>query len=158
MGADINFYVEKYNKESNKWEYIYILDKDKEIIDWYPRDYDLFGILANVRGEVLRGFTQEKGLPETADPAILKEYDCGYFYGATWYTMSELLIGKKFLELKIREQWLKYKLTCEDIETIEEIEYTLASFNNFISLVDMVAYYNAAYDSDNIRVIVWFDD
>lgn len=155
MGADIHFFTEKYNKESNQWEYICLRDKDENIINWYVRNYELFGMLAGVRADELDGFTQVKGLPRDFDESLTKVYDNNdYFHSATWYTMAELLLGKKCLELTIKEKQLKN----EDAGLIVELEYSLEVFKHFIYFIDLIAYYNGAYDANDVRVTVWFDN
>jgi hypothetical protein len=121
MGCDIHSYAEK--KVNGKWEMIkkafpnpyYQEGKENKIdedgYEWNPqftdqpykgRNYDLFGILADVRngrgfagiktGEGFSPIAEPKGLPEDVSPEIKKESDGwnGDGHSHSYFTLKEL--------------------------------------------------------------------
>ena len=57
MGTDIHVKTEAYNKETGKWEKLYLYSYDnllnggmREVDAYSTRNYELFSILAGVRG------------------------------------------------------------------------------------------------------------
>lgn len=58
---------------------------------WYRgRNYDLFAVLANVRGNG-DDFTEERGVPDDASPQYKQEADCVDWHSHTWYTVDEMV-------------------------------------------------------------------
>lgn len=80
MGCDIHCFVEKHNKETNKWEetkgnFSYFGQEDWELdyIDtpFYWRDYTMFAIFANVRnGGKVKPISFPKGLPKDVSDKV----------------------------------------------------------------------------------------
>ena len=95
MGTDIHLYVEHYNKESKRWENLFLYKKSSEgeflPVDIYDgRDYDLFGLLAGVRS-VIDPFVLPRGVPEDMSCEVSKAYGDGEcYYAPTWYDYCEL--------------------------------------------------------------------
>lgn len=55
------------------------------------RDYNLFGVLANVRGSPDPNFTEaNRGIPADASPEYMAYFDAD-MHSPTWYTLTELL-------------------------------------------------------------------
>lgn len=155
MGADIHVYLERLNKKDKAWEPVYIYNQDKENVEYYYRDYCLFGLLAGVRGENLEDFTCVRGLPGDVSTFVQSEYDkySEDFHGATWYTYYELLHMKKYLELakKIVAK------NDDDNFYVYDIECQYNSIRDFIMFIQVICAINSVYNMDNLRVIVWFD-
>ena len=95
MGCDIYLYVEHYNKESKRWENLFLYKKSSEgeflPVDIYDgRDYDLFGLLAGVLS-VIDPFVLPRGVPEDMSCEVSKAYGDGEcYYAPTWYDYCEL--------------------------------------------------------------------
>lgn len=159
MGTDIHFYVEKINNK-NKWEYIYIKDKEDKIISNYMRDYNLFNLLANVRGEGHEDLTKLRGLPYNLSSEINAEYekDKSCYHSKTWYMLSELYSMKKFLELEKENKLLSPEYLPEDkIALKEDYEDLIDSLNNFCALMQFIGFEHSMFSLDKLRVVVWFD-
>lgn len=100
MGCDIHFYVEKKNPEgkwesADTWKREYgMLDVPNEKAFYDGRNYDLFGMLADVRngthGEEYTPISNDlKGVPADASAGYKKAGEDGHSH--TWYLLSELL-------------------------------------------------------------------
>lgn len=159
MGADMHFYVEKINAE-NKWEYIYLTDKNGNIISYYSRNYQLFGLLGGVRAIEHNILTRVRYLPFDVSDAVKEEHDkyepdCHH---STWYTLSELYFMKEYLKLEQKNMLL----SDYDEETKEEMNYEydslLTSLQNFCTIIDFIADTYWSFDPEKTRVILWFDN
>ena len=160
MGADIHMYVEKLNND-NEWEYIYIKDKDNNIVAWYPRDYTLFGLLAEVRREGYDDLTKVQGLPYNMSDEVNQAYEeyKDDYHSATWYMLSELDSMRQYLIMK-RENIILSNLHAQEekVQLKEEYESIIGSLTSFCNAVEFICSTNSAYSPDKARVIVWFDN
>jgi hypothetical protein len=100
----------------------------KELRDYYDeRNYDLFGVLAGVRGDVDPEFTEDRGLPADLSHDVREEHDTGY-HSETWYTLAELLDYFRGHKRRFAEFW-------KALQAIKKLHK----------------------DAAQIRVVVWFD-
>lgn len=151
MGADIHAYIERRNPETNKWEELGLYRKDDEEfnqVDFYDgRDYELFSILAGVRGwhEPL---VMRRGVPDDMSDTVAKRY---YEYrdswhSATWYDYCELLA---------------YANSNNDnvIEVIDDTGEKYNLLSGFMQCVNFVlnAYHKWYPNPNEVRIIMWFD-
>lgn len=108
MGCDIHIYCEKYNDEKEKWESLSLYKKKEdggfEPISIYDgRDYELFGLLAGVRGNshFFSGgcgyIVAPRGIPSDLSQYVQNEWECGkdedgrqWWHTPTWYSFCEL--------------------------------------------------------------------
>ena len=149
MGCDIHIYAEaKINGlwtpigsvfTSKHYEYESSGDKEKEIVylgvaePYEGRNYRLFSILADVRGEG-PAIIDCRGFPKDASDFVKKEYDgLGYdAHSAHYYFLNELIENKN-----------RFEICNEFLQTI----------NDLSGLADM---YNINYQ--DVRVVFWFDN
>lgn len=167
MGADMHVFVEKKNN-NNEWEYIYLKNKEDDIVQCYFRNYLLFGALANVRAPEVIGFTKaNRGLPDNVSQEIYNKYEeVSYFHNVTWYSFSELRMFKQYIEKDLEISKEKFEIAkqnnANDLEWIEEDYYwnkdLAEAFNNFLFFLSIIADFNYVYNDDILRVIVWFDN
>lgn len=170
MGADIHVYIEAVNNDG-EWEEIYLLDKDGDKVTWYPRDYSLFGLLGEVRGEGIEGYTQVmSGLPYDVSETILNEYKKyeSSFFGATYYSLRDLCLFVQHLEEQINNLMKDYQLAlfaCKDKEWAGNIAEEIKLYEEykgalvpFVSWITHVAYFNAFFSTNQVRTIIWFDN
>lgn len=149
MGTDARYFVE--HKKEGKWEYVPEIECD-------PRDYQLFGLLANVRvhdlpliGERLK-ITPKDLSPHVYDFNISNcDWDSAWGYG-NWLSLQELVDfdwNALFREGEAPD-W-------DESFTGEKGTYTYADrFNYFIEgMVEPMK----ALDSDfnNLRIIIFFN-
>lgn len=108
MGADIHVYLERYNKESKRWEHLSLYKKnDDDSFDpiqvYNSRNYELFGLLAGVRGsshffsECYGYIVEPRGIPEDISSYARLEWEKGkdedgtqWWHTPTWYDFCEL--------------------------------------------------------------------
>ena len=101
MGTDISVHIEKRNKETGKWEDLYLYRKNKdgefERCFIYPgRNYELFSLLSEVNSFHWPlsnpGYLVEpRGLPEDISDYTRECWGDGTnYFGATWYDYQEL--------------------------------------------------------------------
>lgn len=108
MATDIHFYCEHYNEESKRWESLSLYKKKDDggfapVPIYDGRDYELFGLLAGVRGgSCLLGnrygyITEPRGIPSDMSVTTQKAWEEGieddghqWWHGATWYDYCEL--------------------------------------------------------------------
>lgn len=87
MGCDIHLFVER--KIGNNWRMV--VDKFDQ-----PRNYSLFGLLADVRNHNIPTIKPPAGIPKDVSKGIAKQWDMDKQDGHTpsFYTLSELLAVK----------------------------------------------------------------
>lgn len=108
MGCDIHVTLERYNKESKRWEPLNLYKKNPddtfEPIPVYDgRNYELFGLLAGVRGSshFFKGgygyIVEPRGLPEDMSSYAQFKWEEGkdedgrvWWHTPTWYDFCEL--------------------------------------------------------------------
>ena len=111
MGTDIHVCVEK--KTSEGWEVVkgenpYYTPDSKHENNKYcyegwlynSRNYDLFGMLANIRngsgfagcdtGEGFKPISNPKGLPKDISEELKNHFDSAYYHSLSWLTLKEL--------------------------------------------------------------------
>lgn len=179
MGRDITTYAEVRDNETNTWHILPIKRKtthyvasdpekphilDKKEYEWVyaspytSRNYDLFEILNgdayNAILDYPRGFPPDvseevKDLHEEWYDTDFERYIC---FDETWYTLAELEAA-----LSNKDKYPKWeKWVDEDGKKHKEagIRWDLKQFVNsvryFVSL-------SGWYDSNDVRVIMWFD-
>ena len=94
MGCDIHLRVEVKDSDGN-WTDGNIYDSNKEALEFYTgRNYDLFGILADVRNEHFLGpISEPRGIPDDI-VEINRDYMDDYgLHSQTWFTLQELLVS-----------------------------------------------------------------
>lgn len=169
MGADMHFYVE-YKDDKGEWKYISLLDNDGDPISYYYRNYQLFGLLAEVRALGIPGFTKEHcSVPADLSEEVKKEWqhweDDAHSF--TLYYLSELHMFIKYLQLETEKEKLQYNFNKivnneDDIYLGESIHETVESYKileNFGYFINLVLYFNNVYvDDNNVRIIMWFDN
>lgn len=107
MGCDIHLFVEK--KVGDKWESCDSWEKSEFGGVWVPftkrfyadRNYDLFGILANVRngygfagcdtGEGFEPISQPRGIPDDASKEVSRKIYGGGLHSHSWLTLREIM-------------------------------------------------------------------
>lgn len=108
MGCDIHVFIEHYNEESKRWENLSLYKKKDdggfETVPVYDgRDYELFDLLAGVRGvshffcNGLGYLVEPRGLPNDMSVTTQKTWEYGvdegghtYWHTPTWYDYCEL--------------------------------------------------------------------
>lgn len=141
MGCDIHVFLEKRNKDTNQWESMSLYKKNSdntyEPIPVYDgRNYELFGLLAGVRGSshfFSGGYgyiVEPRGLPSDLSPYTQNEWEKGkdesgrqWWHTPTWYDFCELetyaYLLKDFDET-IKEKNRTIHLLEEEIEKLHE--------------------------------------
>lgn len=183
MGCDIHTYVEHYNKESKRWENLSLYKKDKDgtfsTIDIYDgRDYELFGILAGVRGTA-GSFVMPRGVPDDLSCEVSNKYGDGeYFHTPTWYDYCELnayeyMMHDSYKELrekskKIEQLENQFRHMTEFVPREEDAiieddydEYDIA--DRFVGFMNCIRTVLDAYElwypkPGEVRVVMWFDN
>lgn len=185
MGCDIFVHLEHYNKESKRWENLSLYKKDTDgtfkSVDVYDgRDYELFGILAGVRG-CNSPFVYPRGVPDDLSCEVSNRYGDGeYFHTPTWYDYCELNAYEKMMsdsykelrkkskeieqlkkQLKQMTQFIQREEAEEDIVIEDDYdEYDIAErltgFMNCIRTI-LEAYEIWNPKPGDVRVIMWFD-
>ena len=161
MGCDIHVYLEKYTpiNGENKWVNVdhwqlnphFGMDDSEREYDHVPfywgRNYDLFSILAEVRGS-MDPITNPRGLPEDVTEIIRKEYERGdIVHTPSYYTLKEL---KDYLYNNSENEEIVENLTAfvdrMDIRFKEEF---------WITDGDQKRY---TIKENGFRVVFWFDN
>ena len=140
MGCDIHLFIEKYNEESKRWESLNLYRKNPDdtyepIPVYNGRDYELFGLLAGVRGSSHffgsdYGYLAEpRGLPEDMSVQAQLEWENGkdedgkmWWHTPTWYDFCELDTYAYLLNDFNKEMKKKNKKIEELEKKIKELE------------------------------------
>ena len=163
MGCDITSFVEKKNRETQKWEVVRDCIKvngymkefhGKDLIsspfDW--RSYDIYGFLAGVRNRsCITPIVEPRGIPDDASEEIIKLYnrDPENCHSSSYLTVEELLAYDYDRSItEIEEYWEEGDE--EDPKTIREFLGTFF-FDDLKSL-------KAIGKPNMVRVIFWFDN
>lgn len=158
MGCDIHCYIE-YKNDNGEWVFAnpdfknYKHDNNGwDAIDGFftDRDYNLFSLLAGVRG----GWDAMKepcGFPNDATEEVSMVYT---EYGddahtTTWYDVRELQL---LVELTAQ----KFK----NMDGLDDYENPIPSLQRFYTIVDYILDMNGVYypKIGEARVIMWFDN
>lgn len=180
MGCDLHCYIEQYNKETNEWDNLTLYKKNrdgsfKEAYVYDGRNYELFGLLAGVRGGGC--FVGPRGIPDNLSSEVAEYWDYGKDNGwhtPTWYDFCELEAYEYMLKDSLKEI---NRLKCEINRLKEEVakknddEYDFYEYeddddfnvaDSFSGFMDCIRTVLDAYDvwypkPNEIRVILWFD-
>lgn len=162
MGCDIHVHLEKYSSIHGEYKWVNVdhwqlnpyfgIDEDKneyDLVSFYNgRNYDLFSILAEVRGS-LDPIDEARGLPEDVSPRTKYEYDRWNMecHTPSYYTLKEL---KDYLFEKSDDEEVVDALTrfvdCMDKRFKEEF---------WIDEDDDKRY---TVKENAFRVVFWFDN
>lgn len=103
MGCDIHTRVEVYNRETQKWEKIYMYVSDRytpgrlrEVEPYNGRHYMMFGVLAGIR-YMAEPIVQPRGIPIDASSGVLEDWDndSSWCHTPSWLTLAELRLAAK---------------------------------------------------------------
>jgi len=192
MGCDIHDFISKHEPD-NTWKVIETYGKSKypeHVYDWEKyeetdevmcdqfydgRDYTLFGLLANVRGDGDDDFTEVRGFDKSW-PELLQKYhgpaNKSDFHGATWYNLMELKAETYALKARKEsaEREIDYKLkydseyTVEDAHRdrewsceVEEFEAMDSFYHSALSFLYLAGETDVASHLEDYRVYMWFD-
>ena len=142
MGCDIHLFREK--RVGDTWQcldpFVEVEENDGhkyiEVDDTYiPRNYDLFGFLADVRIEVPEGF-QSRSLPKDVSHEVKQE---SYRWDHDGHSHSYLLLSE-----------LKTKLTELLIAPTKHSPHYVSAVKNIVELFPQ--------DSEEYRIVFWFDN
>jgi hypothetical protein len=95
LGTDIYWFVERYDSDDERWHVIDgrfpSLAENISPIVFVGRDYDLFGLLAGVRGRTKPLFAP-RGLPDDVNIIIRAVFEEGRedYVAPSWLTLAEL--------------------------------------------------------------------
>lgn len=162
MGCDIYLYVEHYNKESKRWENLFLYKKSSEgeflPVDIYDgRDYDLFGLLAGVRS-IIDPFVFPRGVPDDMSCEVSKAYGDGqYYHTPTWYDYCELQAYERMMVNSCKEiAKFDDDVEYDDEDDTNSLRKRLDGFMNDIEKV--LNAYDIYYPKPgDIRIVMWFD-
>lgn len=147
MGCDIHCFVEKADKDYDFWYQVKLYRvspyyNDLEIVRAYDdRDYNLFSILAGVRG-IYEPLIEPRGLPKNLSEDVRKESEWigSDAHTQTWYDLNELILLKKM-----------HRNEEDYISFINFVDRILA----YLDFADERIYGNV--ESGKYRVVIWFD-
>ena len=156
MGADNCVFTERKNKETGKWENIDLYRKTDDSFKltscFTNRDYELFALLAGVRGNV-EPMVYPRGVPEDLSPEVQKIWDEGKdeFHSATWYDFVELSLREKAGEGKIPDY---FSDDCDD-----ENPPMRDALAPLVNAVDQILDMNWIFypKPGEVRIVMWFD-
>lgn len=146
MGTDIHVKTEAYNKETGKWEKLYLYSYDnllngglREVDAYSTRNYELFSILAGVRGNAIP-IDSCRNIPEDTSIGVTNdvENDEKYCHNFTWYTLDELKEAAEDKKCYTKRQRRELKRFIFGVEFVAEANWYFG-------------------DDSNIRVIIYFD-
>ena len=152
MGCDIHMFIEKKASEKyDIWEQValYRVNKNNHKLEVAPfydgRDYELFSLLAGVRGWH-EPFVDLRGLPNNMSSEVEKEsawYE-SFSHSHTWYDL---------FELKLFIQDFKNKNENEDgiFERLDGL------YDFIIDYLDFAGEYIFNIKPNQYRIIMWFD-
>jgi hypothetical protein len=129
MGCDIHAYVEYRRQGERVWEY-----HSRAL---YFRDYQLFGLLAGVRGQG-QALYEPRGVPLDMSSHTRWEYESGE--GTDWHTPSWLNYDE-FYNV-VTEWWIK---TRPFGSMLNNVEATLSAMETLKTYGD-------------VRMVFWFDN
>lgn len=147
MGCDIHARVEVYNRETQKWEKIYMYIPDKytpgrlrEVEPYNGRDYTMFGVLAGVR-YMVEPIAQPRGIPQNASYGVRVDWesDSEWCHTPSWLTLAEL-------QLAVKD---KKRYDKDERQSLKSL------INGIDFMVD--ASWRYAEDSE-VRLVFWFDN
>lgn len=191
MGCDIHTFVEQ--KKNNLWHKVsddfgpsnplYLPNASSNLFYYkqkniwnVDRNYDLFAILAGVRGDYLDPISPPKGIPKDLSKEVEETYAAwkGSCHTPSWYLLSELLKAKSlcyyqtyWLDLNM---WIRYKsgelnlaheLSNSYIEYEDHVKISNQEMNRIRDLSVMlgdkkyVTSVDVAYRYDSVSDLFW---
>ena len=159
MGCDIHVFLEKRNKETNKWEHLTLYKKNYDdklepasVFD--GRNYYLFGLLAGVRGFV-EPLVDPRGIPDDLSDYVAEEWKSwdGDAHTPTWYDFCELDAYERSINSK-------RNAPAVDDDEYDDYDYANRGFVYFMGNIRCVldAYWMWYPEPHEVRVIMWFDN
>ena len=103
MGCDIYSYVEYRDKNSGKWNMVrmYVPYRWKPdglnlVEPYHGRNYELFSMLAGVRG-FATPIAEPRGIPQDVSDGVRREYNSveDWVHTPSWLTLAELRVASK---------------------------------------------------------------
>jgi hypothetical protein len=175
MGCDIHAHGEVRQKDGT-WKNVgkVFPVKDKIWADiiksgteepFYPRNYGVFGFLADVRNysHVPTIAPPKYAIPEDASPETIKDYE-GWeddAHTATWLTLAQLLepdYDKTFWDRRVTKQTAKN--VWDGAALAEEGEGTHPTLREFLgdTFFSHLEFMKGLGAPDDVRVVFWFDN
>ena len=163
MGCDIHMHVEYRDKVFGYWccgDYFKLrngtmaYNPKYDLVELYGnRSYTLFSILANVRNiDGLQYISLPKGLPEDATDITKTDYES---WGMDAHSCSYLTL-KEIIDFREIYDWDEYHMLDIIIDRLRERADELNVIYDFQWINNS---YNKAYEqSDQIRIVFWFDN
>jgi hypothetical protein len=144
MGCDIHIYVE--HRVEGEWRLLeevplWTSVDGKTTNTYSTRDYDLFGILADVRnGSGHPPISESKGLPTDVSPSLRAAYKAEgeYLHSASYLTLAEI----------VRYNWNR----SWEYEDLTRRELVGEEWFCFLAALDQID-----DDPKNVRIVFWFD-
>lgn len=147
MACDIHSYVEYRDKTTSQWKMVRIYvpyrwePERLDLVEPYNgRNYDLFAMLAGVRG-CSTPIAQPRGIPQDASDGVRREYESveDWVHTPSWLTLAELRVASK------------------DKKTYDKDErsYLKALINGIDFMLDASCRWA---DDIDVRTIFWFDN
>lgn len=145
MGTDIHGHVEYYDNNQQQWKKVHMYRANKnhgtiEEVDPYPyRNYEMFGILAGVRGWH-DPIIDPRGIPFDCSFDVREIWDrekddC---YSPSWYTLAELGVAAHDKKNFTKEERENIKLLIDFISFMVDASYIYA-------------------EPHEVRFVFWFD-
>ena len=151
MGCDVHIFAERKDKKYNYWERVNLYrvnpdHSDLECVEpWEGRNYDLFSLLAGVRG-CYESFDFPRGIPNDVSLMVEKEYNSwgGECHSASWYDLYELSL---FIKGFIAEH--------PDDEIIPSLQ---GFYDSIIAYLEFAGEYIWSLKPNQYRIVFWFDN
>ena len=147
MGCDIHSYVEYRDKATGQWKMVRIYvpyrwePERLDLVEPYNgRNYDLFSMLADVRGSATP-IAEPRGIPQDASDEVRREYESveDWVHTPSWLTLAELRVASKDKKTYDKEERSYLK------GLINGIDFMLGASWRWVDDIDA-------------RIIVWFDN
>lgn len=147
MGCDIHTRVEVYNRETQKWEKIYMYVPDKytpgrlhEVEPYNSRHYVMFGVLAGVR-YMVEPIAQPRGIPHNASYGVLVDWEneSEWCHTPSWLTLAELRLATKDKKRYNKEERQSLRPLIDGIDFMVDASWRFA-------------------EDSEVRLVFWFDN
>ena len=178
MGCDIHLSLERKSRDG-VWEDANLYTSSGEMLEFYRgRDYELFGILADVRRpHHLGSIDVLRGIPDDACKTTKEKFcDDEWYHSATHYTFQELrnsvlkysvakrsgMVDKKTADRYHRmgeapTSWCRSTSSPDYVE-LEWYDKSYA-LKHFVDAFDVVVdMYYGTWEPENFRVVIAFDN
>ena len=147
IGADIHCRVEVYNRETQKWEKIYMYVPDKytpgrlcEVEPYNGRRYMMFGVLAGIR-YMVEPIVQPRGIPNDVSHGVLCDWEQeeDWCHTPSWLTLAELRLATKDKERYNKEERRSLRPLIDGIDFIVDASWRYV-------------------EDSEVRLVFWFDN